>query len=312
MGGVPSGTEAYYSFDFGNIHFICLNSYDVDRAPGSTMLTWLEHDLMNTVQDWTVAFWHHPPYSKGSHDSDSEGRMSDMRENALPILEDWGVDLVLSGHSHSYERSYLLDSHYETSNTLTEAMVADSGDGRIDGNGSYNKPTAGPATHEGAVYVVAGSSGKAGPGPLDHPAMYRSVQVLGSLVLDIEGDRLEAKFIDDQGTLRDYFTIAKGAAGRPHADFECSPTSGSPPLNVSCSDLSAPNVASWDWDFDGDGLSDSTEQNPTRVYSSGGSYTVRLTVTNASGADTRTRIDHIVVSSAQQPPDPPTGLRFVP
>ena len=90
VGGVPSGTEAYYSFDFGNIHFICLNSYDVDRAPGSTMLTWLEHDLMNTVQDWTVAFWHHPPYSKGSHDSDSEGRMSDMRENALPILEAGG------------------------------------------------------------------------------------------------------------------------------------------------------------------------------------------------------------------------------
>ena len=41
-----------------------------------------------------------------------------MRENALPILESYGVDIVLSGHSHSYERSFLLDGHYGKSNTL--------------------------------------------------------------------------------------------------------------------------------------------------------------------------------------------------
>ena len=35
-----------------------------------------------------------------------------MRQNALPILEADGVDLVLTGHSHSYERSFLLDGHY--------------------------------------------------------------------------------------------------------------------------------------------------------------------------------------------------------
>jgi len=69
-GGTPSGTEAYYSFDHANIHFISLNSYDVDRSATGAMLTWLENDLMNTAQDWIIAFWHHPPYSKGSHDSD--------------------------------------------------------------------------------------------------------------------------------------------------------------------------------------------------------------------------------------------------
>src|SRR5262245_376857 len=72
-GGVASGTEAYYSFDYGNIHFICLNSEDVDRDPSGTMAAWLEQDLLANTRDWTIAYWHHPPYSKGSHDSDSSG-----------------------------------------------------------------------------------------------------------------------------------------------------------------------------------------------------------------------------------------------
>lgn len=63
---VPSGTEAYYSFDFGNIHFVSLNSFDVDRSapPEGAMLQWLKQDLMDTAQDWVIAFWHHPPTAR--------------------------------------------------------------------------------------------------------------------------------------------------------------------------------------------------------------------------------------------------------
>ena len=93
------------------------------------MMTWLTNDLAANDKEWVIAFWHHPPYTKGSHDSDTEGRLIDMRENALPILESYGVDLVLSGHSHSYERSHLLDGHYGTSDTLTGAMILDNGGG---------------------------------------------------------------------------------------------------------------------------------------------------------------------------------------
>ncbi len=178
-GGQPSGTEAYYSFDYGNIHFVGLNSQDVDRSPAGAMLTWLEWDLMNTTQDWIVAFWHHPPYTKGSHDSDnvadSGGRLFDMRENALPILEDWGVDLVLTGHSHSYERSLLLDGHYDISTTLIPAMQLDDGDGQIEGDGAYQKLGSGPVGHQGAVYIVGGSSGQLSGGTLDHPVMIASL-----------------------------------------------------------------------------------------------------------------------------------------
>ncbi|MEI8357103.1 MAG: metallophosphoesterase family protein, partial [Deltaproteobacteria bacterium] len=95
-GGVASGTEAYYSFDWANVHFVCLDSQDSSRLPGSPMLTWLEDDLQATDQEWIVAFWHHPPYTKGSHDSDAESQLVEMRANALPILEAHGVDLVLS------------------------------------------------------------------------------------------------------------------------------------------------------------------------------------------------------------------------
>ena len=106
-----------------------------------------------------------------------------MRQNALPILEAAGVDLVLAGHSHSYERSFLIDGHYGSSEHLhRNAMKKDGGNGREDGTGAYNKPSSGSAAHAGAVYSVAGSSGFAGGGALNHPAMFISLNVMGSMV----------------------------------------------------------------------------------------------------------------------------------
>jgi hypothetical protein len=68
------------------------------------------------------------------------------------------------------------------------------------------------AAHEGAVYAVAGSSGQASGGALNHPAMFLSLNSLGSLVLDVNGNRLDAIFLDQAGVRRDYFTILKGTA----------------------------------------------------------------------------------------------------
>lgn len=212
-GGVPSGTEAYYSFDHANIHFVCLDSEGTDRSKDGAMARWVKADLESTRQDWVVAFFHHPPYSKGSHDSDSKGdsggRLVDMRQNLVPILEEGGVDLVLCGHSHSYERSFLLDGHYGfSSNFVASTMIKNAGDGRADGNGAYAKP-AGLHPHQGAVYVVAGSSGQTSGGKLNHPVMYLGVNKLGSVVLDIEGSELNAVFLGDKGQVRDYFSLRK-------------------------------------------------------------------------------------------------------
>ncbi|MPY26707.1 DNRLRE domain-containing protein [Shewanella sp. YLB-07] len=209
-GGVPSGTEAYYSFDYGQIHFVCLESYETNRSASGAMLTWLVNDLEATSQPWIVAYWHHPPYTKGSHDSDSESRLIEMRENALPILESYGVDLVLSGHSHSYERSYLIDSHYGHSSSFTEAMQLDAGDGNKAGDGSYQKMAQIQQANNGAVYLVAGSSGKISGGALNHPAMYASINLLGSVILEVMNNELTATFIDNTNAIQDEFTLTKG------------------------------------------------------------------------------------------------------
>jgi hypothetical protein len=213
-GGVASGTEAYYAFDYANIHFICLDSFGSNRGAGAAMATWLRSDLDANTQTWTVAFWHHPPYSKGSHDSDSEEELVEMRENINPILEAGGVDLVLSGHSHAYERTYLLDGHYGPSDEFDPAVhVVQPGGGRESGEGPYQKPAQAPAAHAGAVYVVAGNAGQTEEGPLDHPAMFLSLERLGSLVLDVDGNRLQARFLRETGAVDDTFTIVKGPAG---------------------------------------------------------------------------------------------------
>jgi acid phosphatase type 7 len=209
-GGVASGTEAYYAFDYANVHFVVLDSYETDRSVGAPMYTWLESDLQATSADWVVAVWHHPPYSKGSHNSDTETELVEMRKNYLPLLDKYSVDLVLSGHSHAYERSKLIDGHYGVSNTFNAAThVKQAGSGRVDNGGAYNKTTTGLA-HAGTVYAVAGSSGQTSGGSLNHPAMFISINELGSMVLDVDGLTLNAKFINGSGTTRDYFTMTKG------------------------------------------------------------------------------------------------------
>lgn len=222
-GGVASGSPAYYSFNYANIHFICLDSETSTRGRGSPMLTWLAEDLSANTSEWTIAFWHQPPYSKGTHDSDMEPTSIEMRQNAVPILEAHGVDLVLCGHSHGYERSYFLNGHYGASYSLIGAMILDSGSGRPQDSGPYLKAATGPAANQGAVYLVGGSSGWAQAGPLNHPAMFsdplwneaRGLARLGSVVIDIEGKRLDAAFLRETGSVDDHFTIIKAAAAAP-------------------------------------------------------------------------------------------------
>jgi calcineurin-like phosphoesterase family protein/purple acid phosphatase-like protein len=210
-GGVASGTEAYYSFDYANIHFIVLDSEQPPTSSSTPMLTWLVSDLQSTTADWVIAMWHRPPYSKGLlHDSDSEANEIDMRQYANPILESYGVDLVLSGHSHSYERSYFIDNHYGPSSTFSDANKVDPGDGDPAGDGAYRKSDLGPTPHSGAVFVVDGSGSEVRNTTLNHPAMIVGLLELGSLVVDVDGDTLTARMLNSSAQVRDTFRIVKG------------------------------------------------------------------------------------------------------
>ena len=208
-GGVASGTERYYSFDHGNIHFVCLDSMTQNRASNGPMADWLRLDLRQNTNLWIIAFWHHVPYTKGSHDSDVDVESTEMRQNILPILEAHGVDLVLGGHSHVYERSFLMTGHYGVSATLQAGMILDAGSGREGDPGAYIKPLAGPLANQGGVYVVMGSSSAAEPRMGHHPAMFLDKSQMGSLVLDVHSNRLDARFLRETGQIDDYFTIIK-------------------------------------------------------------------------------------------------------
>ena len=238
-GGVASGTEYYYSFDHGDIHFVCLDSDTHETS--TTMMTWLENDLAANDKTWLIAFWHHPPYTNGSHNSDDEGSLGDMRENFVPILESYGVDLVLTGHSHSYERTMLLYGHYgETAQIATQPQVIlDSGSGDPSGDGAYTKLAAAncpdisglpfskalQAANCGAVYSVVGSSSKTSAsdfptrynGGTLMPMMHTFQEKLGSVVIDINGNRADVVFLnsgdDGSGTanysITDKYTLLK-------------------------------------------------------------------------------------------------------
>lgn len=209
-GGVPSGSEAYYSYNYANIHFVVLDSYSSSKSTSGAMLSWLSNDLAANDKEWLIAYWHHPPYSKGSHDSDTEGDLIDMRTRAVPILESYGVDLVFSGHSHSYERSYLIDGHYGNSDSFSVGNLINGGDGRVDGDGAYTKPDSVAAENMGAVYVVAGSSSRVTGADFGHEAMFISLTEFGSVVIDVNDNQLYAEFLNDSGQVADSFSISKG------------------------------------------------------------------------------------------------------
>ena len=217
-GGLQSGTEKYYSYNYGNVHFIVLDSYSVGRGANDPMATWLQNDLTANTLPWIVAYWHHPPYTKGSHNSDNtnflDGELVDMRQNIIPILENGGVDLVLNGHSHCYERSFLIDSHYGSSSQLNPSMIKNNTSGFYPAVCPYQKQTLINKAHKGTVYSVVGCSGKTSgtSSGWPHPVFYSyNNTLLGSMLLEINDNRLDAKFITSTNTVYDGFTIVKNA-----------------------------------------------------------------------------------------------------
>ena len=90
--------EKYYSFKppAGSIRFFALNSNYMDKP----QLAWLEKELAQSDSDWKIAFFHHPLYSSG----DKHGADEVLRDQLEPLFVKHGVDVVLTGHEHFYER----------------------------------------------------------------------------------------------------------------------------------------------------------------------------------------------------------------
>ena len=236
LGGTASGTEAYYSYDIGDVHLVALDSYGMENSNTTKLYdtlgaqcVWLKNDLAVNTKRWVVVYFHHPPYTKTSHTSDTELDLVAVREKFVRILERYGVDLILCGHAHGYERSYLLKGFYNTYasplldanfNAATHTATGNTQNAKYDGTASscpytYNS---GQFNH-GSVYVVSGSSGQLGGTTAGYPQncmYYSNVTNGGSFYFEVDSNRLDAKFLSYSGTggsvvpvIRDQFTIFK-------------------------------------------------------------------------------------------------------
>lgn len=188
----PAKVENYYSFDYANAHFISLDRELLFTGNDlQQQLDWVRQDLAaakSRGQTWLIAMWHRPPYTAGSHNDDEE-----TQEAFVPIMDEYSVDLVLCGHSHAAERSFLLSNH----NIVNQSR------------NSYAKKGFAP----GAIYVVSGAGGKTGDVDPHALMAFQLGNVTGFTSIYINGDTLIGQWIDDKGEIKDNFTIIKAGDG---------------------------------------------------------------------------------------------------
>ena len=116
-GNWQSYTGAYYSFDWGNAHFAVLNTNDMYPMQ-MEQINWLKNDMNTTDKDWKIVLMHRSLYSAGKNINKPDTIA--MRNVLIPVMDELGIDLVLSGHDHMYYRSKQLKgdkalaTNYET------------------------------------------------------------------------------------------------------------------------------------------------------------------------------------------------------
>ena len=127
-GAYPDHAERYYSFDYGSVHFVALDTEAafVDSSRRAEQLRWLEADLSSTSLLWKVAYFHRSPYSSGGHGSDTA-----VRQAFGPLFEKYNVQLVLSAHDHGYERSVPWRSSTDTTRQAVTYIVTGGGGGPL-------------------------------------------------------------------------------------------------------------------------------------------------------------------------------------
>ncbi len=219
----PRQSERYYSFDWGDAHFVALDSNCVvgEAAPSScTALEqreWLSADLASAqAARWRIVFLHHPPWSSGSH-----GSSADVRTAFESIWEEGKVDLVLAGHDHNYERSVPL---------LRGQPATDGG---------------------GVTYIVAGNGGRElRPFDTSQPAWsaVRKDQDHGFLEITITPSLLSGRMVTSDNVVVDAFELIKPAPPPPEDAGTNEMDAGAPdpepdlssPPGVHAPDASAP------------------------------------------------------------------------
>jgi predicted phosphodiesterase len=102
----PSGTQDYYSLDYGDMHVLVLNT-QLDYDKGSPQYLFAQKDLSSTKRVWKIVIAHKHPYCAGGHGEDD-----DLKTMATRVFEPNHVDMVISGHSHFYQHNLVNNIHY--------------------------------------------------------------------------------------------------------------------------------------------------------------------------------------------------------
>lgn len=221
---LPGAEGGYYSFNYANIHFIFLETTDVSIAIGSTQHDWLDADLAANTADWLIVVNHYPAYTRCLTDSDTDAGSIALRGNGgthdtLSALQTNGLDLVLSGHQHCYERSSFVDGHYGVAATFVAAThIKQIGSGGCCGL-YYSKVGGGPVANGGTVFLGLSSWSmiEGGVDTYDHPAIrvvrHATTGVVpgkqASAIIDIQGDLMDVHVLQQNGKIIDAWQIRK-------------------------------------------------------------------------------------------------------
>ncbi|MFQ5599765.1 MAG: metallophosphoesterase, partial [Candidatus Krumholzibacteriia bacterium] len=191
------GSELFYSFDYGDVHFTVLNT---NASLTNRVLDWLEADLGNSTSPWKVVFFHHPVYSCGVQHGSSGGKIATLG----PIFDAHQVDLVLYGHDHHFERTYPMRN-----DSAADAWM----------DPDYVNPS-------GTIYVVSGGGGgeRGVVGNCAHTA--RALAMEHFVRVRIDENLLTLEAIDTSGRTADQMTLLKSDAAVPEALDLRSPDGG--------------------------------------------------------------------------------------
>jgi predicted phosphodiesterase len=191
-------SNTYYSFDYHNVHFIAIDS-ELPYSINSPQYSFVRNDLKSTSQNpnirWIIVYFHHPMYtSPTKHPSDIL-----LRDTYHPLFDQYGVDLVLQGHNHNYQRSYPITYNNNKGNSLNPTITSIN-------TKTYNDP-------RGEVYVIAGTAGE-DLYDLKSKADFIATQYKGFGFLNIDissdGTKLIGTFYaNEDGSVKDTFTITK-------------------------------------------------------------------------------------------------------